>query len=265
MLDPNRFDLRSPERMRALSHLVLQTFRRYHRAEVTGLGRIPDGPALYVGNHSGGLLSIDTFLAFAEVVLGRGVEHAPYALTHSVIVRLPGINQVIVPLGAVEASRQNADRLLAAGHKVLVYPGGDIETFRPFRQRHRVKFGGRRGWIRLAIRQGVPVVPVATAGAHATFLVIDDMPWLARMLGLHDLLRTDVWPLIFSLPWGLTVGPCPPYIPFPAKILTEFLDPITFNRSGPAAASDDAYVDTCAYRVEAAIQRAVDRMAGRVL
>ena len=148
---------------------------------------------------------------------------------------------------------------------VLVELRFDIEAFRPFRERHKVKFGGRRGWIRLALRHGVPIVPVATAGAHATFLVIDDLPWVSRVLHFHELLRTDVWPLIFSIPWGLTFGPSPPYIPFPAKIITEFLEPMTFQRAGREAASDDAYVDTCAYRVEAAIQRAVDRMADRVL
>lgn len=258
--DPNDLSQRNEPVMRLLATLVRRVVRPYHRAEVEGIERIPDGAALYVGNHNGGLLSIDTFIAFSEVLLERGLPATPYALAHSVIIRVPGINHSIVPLGAVEASWENAERLLAEGHKVLVYPGGDIEAFRPFSERHQVKFGGRRGWIRLALRNDVPVVPVAAAGAHATLIIIDDQPGLAGLLGLHRLFRTDVWPLTFSIPWGLTFGPAPPYIPLPVKIAIEFLEPVSFERTGPEAAEDDAYVDTCAYRVEAKIQGAIDRM-----
>lgn len=263
--DPNRFDQRDGELIRGLAEVVDTVGAYYHRTEIGGTERIPEGPALYVGNHNGGLLSIDTFLAFARVVLERGVEHAPFGLTHSVIVRFPGLNQILVPLGAVEASRENAERAFERGYKVLVYPGGDIEALRPYRERNLVKFGGRRGWIRLALRTGVPIVPLAAAGAHRTMYILDDGAWLARELGLDELLRVKVWPVMLSIPWGLTVGPSPPYIPFPVKIAIEFLEPIEFDRTGPEAASDDAYVDACAYRVESHIQAAVDRMVDQKL
>lgn len=258
--DPNRFDQRNEPLMRALAGLVRGFVRPYHRATVEGIERIPKGAALYVGNHNGALLSIDTFIAFSEVLLERGIADAPFGLTHSIIIRMPGLNQILVPLGGVEASPENADRLLESDHKVLVYPGGDIEAMRPYSERHRVKFGGRRGWIRLALRHGVPVVPLVAAGAHATLIILSDQPKIARALGLNKLLRTEVWPLALSIPWGLTFGPPPPYFPLPTKIAIEFLEPMRFERVGPDAAGDDAYVDTCAYRVESKIQHALHRL-----
>lgn len=263
--DPNDLDNRREAFIEALVRPLDRYGRCYHRCEINGLERIPEGAGLYVGNHSGGLLSIDTFLAFSRVVLQRGVEHAPYPLTHSVLMRLPGFNQVLAPLGCVEASRHNAFRLLDAGRKTLVYPGGDLETFRPFSERHQVKFGHRRGYLEIAVEEGIPIIPVAAAGAHATFLVIDDLRGLAERLNLHDWLRMEVWPIILSFPWGLTFGPSPPYIPFPAKIAIEFLEPIEFERSGYRAAMDADYIASCAERVEATIQKAVDRLVATKL
>lgn len=259
-LDPNRLDGRSPTLIRRLAEVVDEYAGVYHRAEIHGVDRIPEGPALYVGNHNGGLLAIDMFLAFARVALERPIEDVPFGLAHSVIVRMPGFNQVLVSLGALEASRENAERAFRQGYKVLVYPGGDIESFRPFTERHRVKFGRRRGWVRLAIRNGVPIVPLAAAGAHSTAIVLTDGQWIADALNLDEWLRLEVWPLMLTIPWGLTVGPSPPYFPLPVKIATEFLEPMSFDRTGEEAANDDAYVDTCAYRVESRLQQAIDRL-----
>lgn len=259
-LDPNRFDGRKPAFIRRFAGIVDEYAGDYHRAEVHGIDRIPEGPALYVGNHNGGLLAMDMFLAFARVALERPIEDVPFALAHSVIVRMPGFNQLLVSLGAVEASRENAEQAFRQGYKVLVYPGGDLESFRPFTERHQVKFGRRRGWVRLAIRNGVPIVPLAAAGAHSTAIVLSDGQWIARALKLDEWLRLKVWPLMLTIPWGLTLGPSPPYFPLPVKIAIEFLEPMSFDRTGEEAANDDAYVDTCAYRVESRLQQAIERL-----
>lgn len=258
--DPNVIHERDEERLETLADLAHTVLGRWHRATVEGVERIPDEPALYVGNHNGGLLSVDTFIAFAEVIRERGVGHAPYALAHSTAVRMPLVNQFLVPLGAVEASRENALRLLESGRQTLVYPGGDLESMRPVTERHQIKFGPRRGYIRLALEADVPIVPLVAAGAHTTFLVLGDAYWIAEVLGLDEKLRVDVWPVTLSIPWGLTVGPAPPYLPFPTKMAIEFMNPIAFERTGPEAAADDAYVEACARRVEERMQTTLDRL-----
>lgn len=258
--DIDGLDNRDPALLERWVKVAERVLRPYFRAEVKGTERIPDGGALYIGNHSGGLLTPDSFLFTAAVYRARGIQAVPYALGGELVISLPLINQLTVPLGAVRASHVNAHRLFARGSKVLVYPGGEFDNMRPFRHRHRIVFAGRLGYMRLALREGVPILPVVTAGAHSGFIVLDDGRWLARLLHADRSLRVKVWPITLCLPWGLLVGPGLFYFPLPTRILIEVLDPIRFERAGEDAASDEAYVRDCADRLERTMQTALDRL-----
>ncbi|MBW2162622.1 MAG: hypothetical protein JRH14_22135 [Deltaproteobacteria bacterium] len=141
----------------------------------------------------------------------------------------------------------------------MVYPGGDLDAFRPSRDRGRVVFGPRRGYVRLALREGVPIIPVVSAGSHDVWWVVSDGRWLSRLLRTHRFLRTDVLPITVSVPWGLTVG-APPFLPLPVRIFIDVLEPIYFERSGPEAADDASYVEECHQRVLDAMQLALDQL-----
>ena len=245
--------------------LIERTFERYHRPVIRGLERIPDGPGLYVGNHNAGFLTPDTFTFCAAVYRRHGAAGLPYGLGHEVAIRVPGVHQLVVPLGAVRASHENAHRLFARGDKVLVYPGGDLDAMRPWRHRNRVVFGPRRGYIRLALRAGVPILPLVTAGAHEAFVILSDGRRLARLLRLDKLLRIEAWPITFSLPWGLTIGPPPPYLPLPTRFFQEVLPPMRFDRTGEEAAADADYVEACHQQVHGAMQQALTRLAAERL
>lgn len=259
--DIDRLDNRRPDAIAWVANTLGPLLRRYFRSEVRGVERVPSGGALYVGNHNSGTLTPDTYLLCEALYRAHGLSAVPYGLGHEFAISLPIIRQIVVPLGAVRASHENGERLLRDGKKVLVYPGGDEDAFRPYRQRHQIAFGGRRGYIRLALRTGVPIVPVVAAGAHGTFWVIDDLKWLAKLTGAGRWGRFKVWPLTLSIPWGLTLGPILPHIPWPAKILIEVLPPIRFDRYGAEAAEDEPWVRQCAERVETAIQDTLSRLA----
>lgn len=261
MYDIDDLDNRDPRQIARLAGWIDRLAAPYHRAEVRGTDRVPDGAALYVGNHNGGAYSIDTFLFGAAMYRARGMAAVPYGLGHEVAISLPGLNELLVPLGAVRASHENALRLFDGGHKVLVYPGGDFDSTRPFRHRHRVVFGGRRGYVRLALAAGVPIVPVVAAGAQSTFVVVDDGRWLARLLRADRLFRTKTWPITLCLPWGVSVLPLFPYIPLPSRIRIEVLEPIHFRRTGNEAASDEDWIRECASRVETEMQTALTRLS----
>jgi len=260
--DIDSLNNRSPAFIDWVSRRLAPPLRRYHRAEVRGLERVPQGPALFVGNHNGAFMVHDSVIFCAALYRRYGMEAMPYMLGHTATISLPLVHRLLIPIGAVRASHENARRIFAKGHKLLVYPGGEVDAMRPFRDRHRIVFGGRQGYIRLALTAGVPIVPVVAAGAHSGFVILDDLPWLARLVGLDRLVRVNVWPLTLSFPWGLTLGPPPPYLPWPSRILIETLPPVRFERSGPAAASDGAYVAACAARVQGAMQVALRRLAG---
>ena len=264
-----RYDIDSLDNRRAdwverVCRAVGPLVTRYFRGEVRGVGRVPAGAALYVGNHSSGLITPDSFVLGYALWRERGVDYVPYGLGHELAISLPPFHQIIVPLGAVRASHENAHRLFARGEKVIVYPGGDVDAMRPWTKRDRIVFGGRRGYARLAIRSGVPIVPVVAAGSHETFCVLDERNWAARVPGLSRLLRLKTWPTTLSIPWGITLGPPLVYLPLPARTLIEVLEPMTFERTGDEAAQDEAYVAQCADRVEGTMQAAMDRLYAEV-
>ncbi len=229
--DVDSLDNRDPELIETLCRWFPQWLFPYFRAEVRGLERIPPGAGLYVGNHNTGMVSQDSFLFGGAVFLMHGIDDLPYGLGHETAIKVPFIHQIVMPLGAIRASHENAHRLFSAGTKVLVYPGGDLEAMRPFRLRNKIVFGGRDGYIRLALNEGVPIIPVVSAGSHASYIVLSDMKWFARWLRLDRLLRTEVWPLTLSMPFGLTFGPHPFHIPFPVRILIEVLEPVRLNQA----------------------------------
>ena len=261
-----RYDLdslenRNPKLIDRLYRLIHKPLEKYFRSEVRGLERIPPGAGIYVGNHSSGLITPDTFVFGAAVYRHHGVDGMPYGMAHEVYLKLPIFHELLVPVGAVRASPEIASRIFARGNKILVYPGGDLDNMRPYRDRNRIVFGERQGYIRLALRECVPIIPVVSAGAHETFMVLGDLKWLTKALRLDRLLRLKVFPVTLSIPWGLTFGVIPFYFPYPSRILMEILDPIDFERNGPAAAEDEIYVSECAERVESVMQQALSRLA----
>ncbi len=260
VFDPDSIDNRDPAWLATFTGWG-RLLKRWHRAEVRGIPRIPHGQALYVGNHSAGVMTPDTWILLAEVYERLGETAIPYGLGHDLVMTSQLLGPLLAKIGGVRADPANAQRLFEAGRKIMVYPGGDIDSMRPFRDRDRVRFGGRRGFMRLALRAGVPIIPVVSAGTQESLLVIDDLPWLARLIGADRWARLKVWPLAVTIPWGLTLGPLPPFIPFPARILIEVLEPVSFERSGPEAADDVDYVERCALEVHARMQACLSRLA----
>lgn len=227
---------------------------KYFAAQVQGVEQIPQGPALLVGNHSGGMSTPDTFLLCYELLRSRGIDDVPFGLAHDTVLAVPGLGGLLHRLGGVSASYEAAKDLFARGRKVIVYPGGDVDAFRPSRQKDVVQFGGRRGYARLAIEHQVPVVPVAAAGGHSGFLVFGDLLPLVHRLGLDEKLRVKTWPLTLSFPWGLLPGPCPPYLPLPTRILVKVLPPI-------APPKDLSGLDAFDQAVRNALQTALDSLS----
>jgi 1-acyl-sn-glycerol-3-phosphate acyltransferase len=128
--------------------------------------------------------------------------------------------------GTVAASPQNARKALEAGAALLVYPGGDYEVHRPSWKGNVVDFNRRKGFIRLALEQDVPIVPVVAIGGQETALFLSRGDRLARLLSLDRLFRLKALPISLALPWGINVGDLVGHLPLPAKITVETLPAI---------------------------------------
>jgi 1-acyl-sn-glycerol-3-phosphate acyltransferase len=258
------FDNRDPDLIRENLPFNWLLATLYFRARVDGIENIPGaGPTLLVGNHSGGNYIPDSFILGMAFATYFGAERPFYALTHSTAMAMPIIGRLLKAFGSIPASPQNADEALRRGASVLVYPGGDIETFRPWRERNRVKFEGRMGFIRTALKNRVPLIPVANVGSHETGIFLSDGQWLCRLLRLDKILRIKAEPIQVGLPWGIWFTDFLPRVLLPAKIEIRVLPPMNFPRSGPEAAADDDYVRQCYEQVTAALQEAVTDMAAK--
>ncbi|HEY2258300.1 MAG TPA: lysophospholipid acyltransferase family protein [Solirubrobacteraceae bacterium] len=219
-------DERDPDFIREHLPLLWLLASLWYRGEVRGLGNIPeDGPVLLVGNHSGGNMTPDTAVFTLAFNAYFGVERAFYQLAHNLVLTMPGLAS-LRKLGTVAASPANARRALRSGAALLVYPGGDYEVHRPSWQGNRVDFGRRKGFIRLALQEDVPIVPVVSIGGQETALFLSRGERLARLLALDRMFRLKVLPISLSLPWLLNVGDMLGHIPLPAKITVETLPPI---------------------------------------
>jgi 1-acyl-sn-glycerol-3-phosphate acyltransferase len=215
----------------------------YFRAEVRGLSNIPaEGPILLVGNHSGGTLIADTFV-FAQGFYDHfGPLRRFHQLAHDLVFKLPGARASLSRYGTVPASPENMRRALERDAALLVYPGGDHETYRPSWESDRIDFAGRQGFAKLAIEYGVPIVPVVAIGGQETALFLGQGRDLARRLRLDRLLRLKVFPAQVAPPFGFTIMDLPARVPLPAKIVVRVLPKIDLKqRLGSSPDLDDAY------------------------
>jgi 1-acyl-sn-glycerol-3-phosphate acyltransferase len=214
----------------------------YFRAEVRGLHRVPEeGGVLLVGNHSGGNLTPDSLVFSLAFNTYFGVERGFYQLAHNLVLSLPHLSWMRKH-GTIAANPENAHAALATGNALLVYPGGDYEVHRPSWESAKVDFGGRKGFIRLALEEEVPIVPVVSIGGQETALFLSRGERLARLLRLDSMFRLKVLPISLALPWGLNIGDMLGHIPLPAKITCEVLDPIDLrNEFGQSPDLDDVY------------------------
>lgn len=255
-IDP--LDLRDPQYIRRTLPWLRAWSRLYFRAEVRGLDQIPaHGPVLLIGNHSGGTLVTDTFV-FAQAFYDHfGPDRPFHQLAHDLVFKVAGIRALLTPYGTVPASPQNMRRALARDAALLVYPGGDHETYRATWHSAEIDFAHRTGFVRLALELGIPIVPVVAIGGQETALFLGPGEHLARLLHLHRLLRLDVVPVQIGPPWGVTVLDFPGRLPLPAKITVEVLPAIDLVAElGADPDADEAYD-----LVTARMQEALDALA----
>jgi 1-acyl-sn-glycerol-3-phosphate acyltransferase len=163
----------------------------------------------------------------------------------------------LAKFGCVAASPENARLALDRDGVVLVYPGGDWEVHRPSWEESRVDFAGRKGWAKLAIETGAPIVPLVAVGGQETAIFLSRGERLARALQLDRLFRLKVLPISVSIPWGLNIGDMLGHWPLPAKLTVEAMEPIHLrDRFGRDPDPDDVYDE-----VTATMQEKLDELS----
>lgn len=203
-------------RARALWLGTWRALRRWHRYSVEDLDHLlTPGPKLVVGYH-GRPIAHD--LCMLQTVLLDRTGHLPRAIVHDQLPGLPGLAALVEGAELLLGTEAEFDRAVREGSLVFVTPGGSREGCRSHRHRYEVNWGRRQGYVRLAARHGLPIVPVASLGADDTYVGLNDGEALGARLGLPK-----------GVPVWLGVGPLglwPFSPPFPVKVTTRIGAPI---------------------------------------
>ena len=231
---------RDPELVELALDLFRSLGRHYFRLQIEGVHHVPaSGPVMLVGNHNGAILPLDAMFTLVAVRDHLGPERIVHPLSHDGIFFHPTVTRYAHGLGVVKASHAGSSAILGSGRAMLVYPGSDWEASRPFAERGRIDLAGRQGFLRVALRHRVPIVPVVSVGTHEQLVILSRGEHIARALRLPELMRTRTFPIALALPWGLSSGLLP-YVPLPAQTTVAFGPPLSFAELFPGVSAATA-------------------------
>ena len=209
-----------------------------------------------IGNHNAVTYMPDTWVTALAIVDRRGTERPAYSLPTTCLLAFPVVGPFLRRIGAIPAGSHDAETALAEDALVLDYPGGDWEACRPWTERNTIDFGGRTGFVRLALRTGVPLVPVVAHGSHDSLVVLSRGERIARTLGLSGL-HIKVFPdpaRTARHHHGAAPATAAALLGHGGVPACDVLDDL-----GPDAADDPETVARCAGEVTGAMQAALDR------
>jgi 1-acyl-sn-glycerol-3-phosphate acyltransferase len=208
------------ERVRTLARALYDPiYSKWFRAEWEGLEKIPtEGGALLVANHAGAIPSDAPVIMHG---IEKELERPVYGLADYFFRTVPVVGTLWARAGGVSARPGNAYRLLKEQQQLaLVFPEGTKGPSKSFTDRYQLRRFGRGGFVEIAMRAGVPVIPISVIGSEEAMPVLFRLPTLAKALGLPYL------PITANL---LAMGPAGVVMPFPAKFKLRVLDPIHFD------------------------------------
>jgi len=267
---------RDVELIAVLDRAFAGLYDHYFRMEVRGLPAVPQGPVVLAGNHSGfGVAELLMLLVawFREF----GPDRAVYALAHRWLYDTPFLRVVVPKIGGVPATWRDACGVLRSGSPLAIFPGGELESTRPFSDRYKVALHDRRGFVRLALVNEVPIVPFVTIGSHATMPMPPGMHALATFTGARRYLGLEAVPLplqlvawilgaialderfISSSTFVLLLLATPPL--YPSKMTTVFGAPISPDEIRSVAGRGETAGEAGCRYVESVMQRMMDELA----
>ncbi len=242
-LDPFGMDARFAERLEPLVELL---YAGWWRVEARDVANVPaSGPALVVANHAGAV-PWDAFVLRHALRREHPERRELRPLLDDAECRLPVIGPAAIRSGAVRASAEAAERILAGGGVIGVFPEGSAVARKPWRERYRIHRFGRGGFAKVALRAGAPIVPCAIIGSEEASPGISRTGWLAERLGV---------PLLSANP-SLRIGAAG-LLPLPSRWTLRFGEPIDVG-GDRAATADPSTVNALTERVRATLQAMLD-------
>jgi 1-acyl-sn-glycerol-3-phosphate acyltransferase len=233
----------------------------WFRMEVEGWENLPEPPVLLIGIHSGGPFPWDAWTVGVQWWRYFGRTRPLHGTAHDALMATPVVGSYFRRMGVIPAAADSMTAALAAGRDVALWPGGERDSLRAWTQRDQAILAGRTGFIKLAIRSSVPIVPISTVGGPDAMPVLATGRRIASALRLDKVARLKMFPIAVQAPWGISPALLPE-VPFPTKIRTAFQPPVELD-TDPARAEDDDYIEDRYHAVQDAIQAGMDVLARR--
>lgn len=233
----------------------------WFRMEMEGWENLPEPPALLIGIHSGAPFVWDAWTIGAQWWRHFGDSRPLHGTAHDMLMATPLIGSYFRRMGVLPAAPDSISAALAAGRDVALWPGGERDSLRPWTQRDEAVLAGRMGFVKMAIRSAVPIVPISTVGGPDSMPVLARGRRLAKVLQLDKVARLKLFPIALQVPWGISPALLPE-IPLPAKIRTAFQPAVEID-GDPERADDEEYVEQKYNEVRARIQAGMDTLARR--
>lgn len=225
-------------------------YRKWFRVEVRGVHHLPStGGALVVANHSG-TIALDSLMTQLAVHDEHPAGRHLRMLAADMVFSSPVVGEWARRCGSTLATPLDAERLLASGEIVGVWPEGFKGIGKPFSERYRLQRFGRGGFVASALRSGVPIIPCSIVGAEETYPILGYLPAVSKVLGVPFFPITPTFPHLGPL--GL--------VPLPSRWIIEFGQPLPTDSYGPEAAEDPVLVFDLTDRVRETIQRSLYRL-----
>ncbi|HET9483724.1 MAG TPA: lysophospholipid acyltransferase family protein [Xanthomonadales bacterium] len=228
-------------------------YSKWFRVEASGLEHIPEkGRALLVANHAG-TLPYDSAMVMHAVRRDHPARRDVRPLVEDTVFHLPFLGPIMNRIGGVRADPENAERLLLKDELVAVFPEGEKGMGKLWKDRYRLQRFGRGGFVKLALRTGSPIIPVAVVGAEEAAPMLGKVTWFAKNIGIPWI------PVTPTFPW---LGPAG-LLPLPSKWFVQFGAPIDLGNAGPAAAEDRLFVNRIADQIRTQIQSMIEGLLGK--
>ena len=256
----------NPKLVSNAANLYLPLLEKYHRAKFLGLENIPEIPFLGVGNHSGMHFMPESLLWITKYHSMNKEVHM-VTLIHNLANKLG--KMIKLPLsdfGLIEANPEKALHALQSGFAATVYPGSDRDNSKPYTERNKIDFFEHTGYVKLALKAQVPIVPVVGIGGAETVFVLSAGDKIAEVTGLKKMLKLHTWPVYWSFPGGWHVGHLPYFsLPLPSQITISVLPPYPVDEYTPEDAENPDIVQKINLEIIIMMQEEMNRLAkGRI-
>jgi 1-acyl-sn-glycerol-3-phosphate acyltransferase len=217
---------------KVLPKFLLEIFTKYLRVTTEGLEHVPKrGSVIFIANHSG-------FMGFDALMIGHQIyqetKRVPRIIAHKMWFLRPEISVHAKRMGLIPATLNNGLKILKKRQGLILFPEGEEGNFKPTKYRYRLR-RFRRGFVRLALETGAPIVPVVVIGAEETNITLSQIRWAKELLGI-------------IIPVPLNV------IPLPAKWHIKFLPPIPIEKNEEKA-RDMEYVTKLSRQIRLQLQK----------